>query len=147
MLTHGPSAVVYAVCDRVVDGYLTVVEALEVDVDEVEESVFSAGPHQRLGADLHAQARDLRGTARGAAAAGADAPLRQPATVPGVDEDAAPFFRDVADHLTRAAEIVDTLDSLLSTAFDAHLAADLGAAERGHAQDLGRASAWWPRRP
>ena len=37
-------------------------------------------------------------------------------------EDAAPFFRDVADHLSQVAEVVDTLDGLLSTAFDAHLA-------------------------
>ncbi len=41
VLTHGPSAVVYAVCDRVVDGYLAVIEELQQDVDEVEESVFS----------------------------------------------------------------------------------------------------------
>src|SRR6476619_1236375 len=41
VLTHGPSAVVYAVCDRVVDAYTEVVEELETDVDEVEESVFS----------------------------------------------------------------------------------------------------------
>ena len=42
--------------------------------------------------------------------------------VPGVDREAGPFFRDVLDHLAQAAEIVDSLDSLLSTAFDAHLA-------------------------
>ena len=41
VLTHGPSAVVYAVCDTVVDGYIDVTAALEVDVDEVETSVFS----------------------------------------------------------------------------------------------------------
>ena len=41
VLTHGPSAVVYAVCDRVVDGYLSVMASLEEDVDEVETSVFS----------------------------------------------------------------------------------------------------------
>ena len=41
VLTHGPSAVVYAVCDRVVDGYEAVAASLEVDVDEVENSVFS----------------------------------------------------------------------------------------------------------
>ena len=55
-------------------------------------------------------------------------PLREPmrrfatAAVEGIHEEAAPFFRDVADHLARAAEAVDTLDGLLSTAFDAHLA-------------------------
>jgi magnesium transporter len=42
--------------------------------------------------------------------------------VPGIHEDAAPFFRDVFDHLTKVAEEVDSLDQLLSTAFDAHLA-------------------------
>ena len=55
-------------------------------------------------------------------------PLREPmrrfatGAVPGIHEDAAPFFRDVLDHLTKVAESVDGLDQLLSTAFDAHLA-------------------------
>ena len=41
VLTHGPSAVIYAVCDTVVDGYTDVVDELQVDVDEIESSVFS----------------------------------------------------------------------------------------------------------
>ncbi len=41
VLAHGPSAVVYAVCDQVVDIYDQVADALTVDVDEVENSVFS----------------------------------------------------------------------------------------------------------
>ncbi|MFN8196120.1 MAG: magnesium and cobalt transport protein CorA, partial [Nocardioidaceae bacterium] len=41
VLRYGPSAVVYAVCDLVVDGYEGVAASLEVDVDEVEGSVFS----------------------------------------------------------------------------------------------------------
>ena len=40
--------------------------------------------------------------------------------------DALPYARHDAhafrDHLTQAAEVVDTLDTLLSSAFDAHLA-------------------------
>src|SRR3546814_11318191 len=35
---------------------------------------------------------------------------------------AAPYFRDVGDHLGRVAETVDTLDTLLSSAFDAQQA-------------------------
>jgi magnesium transporter len=52
------------------------------------------------------------------------APMRKFADgmVPGVERDAGPFFRDVLDHLNQAAEVVDSLDTLLSTAFDAHLA-------------------------
>src|SRR4051794_19401887 len=41
LLSFGPAAVVYAVCDRVVDGYESVAAELETDVDEVETSVFS----------------------------------------------------------------------------------------------------------
>jgi len=43
-------------------------------------------------------------------------------TVHGIHSDAGPYFRDVADHLSRVAETIDSLDSLLSTAFDAHIA-------------------------
>jgi magnesium transporter len=121
VLTHGPSAVVYAVCDRVVDGYLTVMDALEEDVDEVETSVFSA---QRTSdsARIYTLKREIAEARR------AVLPLREPmrrfatGAVPGIDEKSAPFFRDVLDHLNRVAETVDGLDQLLSTAFDAHLA-------------------------
>ena len=121
VLTHGPSAVVYAVCDRVVDGYLAVMSALEEDVDEVETSVFSP---QRTNdsARIYTLKREIAEARR------AVLPLREPmrrfatGAVPGIDGDAAPFFRDVLDHLNRVAETVDGLDQLLSTAFDAHLA-------------------------
>jgi magnesium transporter len=122
VLTHGPSSVVYAVCDTVVDAYSGVVGELQVDVDEVEESVFS---NQRTNdsARIYTLKREIAEVRR------AVLPLREPmrrfasGLVPGVENAAAPFFRDVVDHLTQAAEVVDTLDTLLSSAFDAHLAA------------------------
>ncbi|GAA2150977.1 magnesium/cobalt transporter CorA [Nocardioides koreensis] len=121
VLNHGPSAVVYAVCDKVVDGYIDVVASLEEDVDEVEESVFSpARTNDEV--RIYTLKREIAEVRR------AVLPLRDPmrrfatGSVPGIEEETAPFFRDVADHLTRAAEVVDSLDGLLSTAFDAHLA-------------------------
>jgi magnesium transporter len=121
VLTHGPSAVVYAVCDRVVDGYLAVMSSLEEDVDEVETSVFS-DRRTNDSARIYTLKREIAEARR------AVLPLREPmrrfatGAVPGIHEDAAPFFRDVLDHLTKVAETVDGLDALLSTAFDAHLA-------------------------
>jgi len=121
VLEHGPSAVVYAICDRVVDGYRDVMDELQVDVDEVEESVFS----ERRTNDsmrIYTLKRELAEVRR------AVMPLREPTRrfslgeVELVDVDAGPFFRDVLDHLNQAAEAVDTLDALLSTAFDAHVA-------------------------
>jgi magnesium transporter len=121
VLEHGPAAVVYAVCDRVVDEYVEVVDDLQVDVDEVEASVFS---EERTddSARIYALKREIAEVRR------AVLPLREPMArfaagqVREVDDAAAPFFRDVLDHLARTAEDVDTLDGLLSTAFDAHVA-------------------------
>ena len=121
VLTHGVSAVVYAVCDTVVDGYLAVAGELEIDVDEVEASVFSPARTNDSGR-IYLLKREIAEVRR------AVLPLRDPmrrfvgGAVPGISPEAAPFFRDVADHLERAAETVDTLDQLLSTAFEAHLA-------------------------
>jgi len=121
VLVHGPSAVVYAVCDTVVDGYISVVDELQIDVDEVEESVFSPA-RTNDSVRIYTLKREIAEVRR------AVMPLRDPmrrfatGAVTGMDEQAAPFFRDVADHLSQAADVVETLDGLLSTAFDAHLA-------------------------
>jgi magnesium transporter len=121
VLTHGPSAVVYAVCDRVVDGYTRVAAELEVDVDEVEASVFSPDRTDDS-ARIYTLKREIAEVRR------AVLPLREPmraaasGDVRGMHADSAPFFRDVADHLARVAETIDNLDNLLSTAFDAYLA-------------------------
>jgi magnesium transporter len=121
VLAHGPSAVVYAVCDEVVDAYEAVAESLQEDVDEVEISVFSE-ERTNDSARIYVLKRELAEMRR------AVFPLREPinrfisGSVRGVDPEAAPYFRDVGDHLARVSEVVDSLDSLLSTAFEAHMA-------------------------
>ena len=121
VLAHGPSAVVYAVCDQVVDGYESVADSLVEDVDEVEISVFSE-ERTNDSARIYVLKRELAEVRR------AVLPLRDPisrfanGTVHGIDREAAPYFRDVGDHLSRCADTLDELDGLLSTAFEAHLA-------------------------
>jgi magnesium transporter len=121
VLAHGPSAVVYAVCDEVVDAYEAVAESLQEDVDEVETSVFSE-ERTSDAARIYVLKRELAEMRR------AVYPLREPinrfisGAVRGVHPEAAPYFRDVGDHLSRVSETIDSLDSLLSTAFEAHMA-------------------------
>ncbi|MGH3369752.1 MAG: magnesium/cobalt transporter CorA [Nocardioidaceae bacterium] len=121
LLVHGPGSVVYAICDHVVDSYEAVAAALEVDVDEVEESVFSP-ERSDDSARIYVLKRELAEMRR------AVAPLKDPMTrfasgqAVGVAPESAPFFRDVHDHLARVSEVIETLDGLLSSAFDAHLA-------------------------
>jgi magnesium transporter len=123
LLTQGPSSAIYAVADHVVDGYLSVIGELVKDVDEVETSVFSAA-RTSDSERIYKLKRELVEVRR------AVLPLRDPirrfATAEygesDIDADIRPFFRDVLDHLNQGAEAVDSLELLLSSAFDAHLA-------------------------
>jgi magnesium transporter len=137
VLRQGPAAVVYAVSDRIVDVYEQVVSALADDVDAVEASVFSPKP-----ADTSKRIYELNrelGTLRRAVN-----PLRTPmqhfahAEITGVSAAVAPFFRDVADHLARISDAVDSLGTLLSNAFDANQSR-IGVQQN---DDMRRMSAW-----
>jgi magnesium transporter len=129
--------VVYAVCDRVVDSYEEVAGQLEIDVDEVEESVFSPERSQDS-KRIYVLKREIAEVRR------AVNPLREPmkrfaaGSVAGVTQEAAPFFRDVADHVVRVSEAIDSLDALLSTAFDAYLA-QISVQQN---EDMRKISAW-----
>ncbi|HTN81960.1 MAG TPA: magnesium and cobalt transport protein CorA [Acidimicrobiales bacterium] len=137
VLEQGPCAVVYAVCDRVVDVYEDVVSELQADVDDVEDSVFSG---ERIDASkrIYELNRELTTMRR------AFEPLQSPmhqfaqAEIDGVSSDAAAFFRDVADHLARVSDAVGALDSQLSSAFDANLSR-IGVQQN---DDMRRMSAW-----
>ena len=137
LLAHGPTAVAYSVADRIVDGYEQVASELEVDVDEVEASVFSPGRTQDS-KRIYVLKREIAEFRR------AVHPLRAPmqkfadASYDLLHDDSAEFWRDIADHVTRVTEIVETLDMLLSTAFDAHLAR-ISVAQN---EDMRRISAW-----
>ena len=137
VLTQGPAAVVYAVADRVIDVYELVVSDLEADLDDVEDSVFSpqrTHNSQRISA-LNRELNTLRRAVN---------PLRTPmeqfahGEIEGVSADSAPFFRDVADHLARVSDAIDSLGSLLSSVFDANLSR-IGVQQN---DDMRRMSAW-----
>jgi magnesium transporter len=121
VLGHGPSAVLYTVCDRVVDDYEEVGAALQEDVDEVEASVFSP-ERTNDSVRIYKLKREIAEMRR------AVLPLREPirqladGRVAGIDEQTEPFFADVYDHVARAAEVIDGLDNLLTAAFQGHLA-------------------------
>lgn len=137
LLAQGPTAVIHTVVDRIVDGYEDVTAALEQDVDEVEVSVF-AEDRSRDSRRIYTLKREIAEIRR------AVVPLRAPmercshAAYAFIHEDAGDFFRDVTEHVVRITETVDTLDQLLSTAFDAHLARI--SVEQN--EDMRRISAW-----
>jgi magnesium transporter len=117
-LEHGPIAALYAVVDSVVDDYERVAAELDLDIAELEASVFSA---QRT-SDSHRIYRLKRETLEFRRAV---MPLREPVArfaTTTMPEEARPYFRDIADHLNRVSESIDSTDKLLDNALNAHLA-------------------------
>ncbi|WP_026246694.1 MULTISPECIES: magnesium/cobalt transporter CorA [unclassified Streptomyces] len=128
-LGHGPTAVLYAIADATVDHYLEVAAELQTDLEELEAEVFSpdGGGSRDTASRIYAFKRQIVEFRR------ATGPLALPMarlagigpfpmTVPFVDGEAQPFFRDVHDHLTRVNESVDGLDRLVTDILSAHLA-------------------------
>ncbi|MGW5360370.1 magnesium and cobalt transport protein CorA [Actinopolymorpha pittospori] len=136
-LAHGPSAVLHAVADRVVDDYLTVVDRLQDDIDELEISVFSARGARNVERvyQLKRQVLELK-----RAVAPLAGPLRQLAERPVrlVAPEIREYFRDVEDHLARVREQVAAFDELLTSILQASLA-QLTVAEN---EDMRKISAW-----
>jgi magnesium transporter len=97
LLSHGSSAVLWAILDRIVDDYAPVVEGLEQDVDQVEDTVFSGSPAateriyrlRSVATDFYRAVHPLLAPL-GALQRGNYAQIAEPLL---------PFLRDVGDHL------------------------------------------------
>jgi magnesium transporter len=137
LLECGPSAVLYAVCDAVVDDYGEISFAVEEDIEEVEERVFSP-VRTNDAARIYNLKREVIEFRHGVR------PLIEPMArlasghVPRVHEHLQPFFRDVADHAVRVSEQVEGFDDLLSSVLSANLA-QVGVQQNA---DMRRISAW-----
>jgi magnesium transporter len=121
VLAHGPVGVLHAVLDAIVDTYLEIDEEVQQDLTEIEADVFG-GPNQAHSATIYRLKREVLEFRR------AVLPLIRP--LGWLHEKAGPIqdaelrlrFRDVADHLLRVADHVETYDNLLSDVLSAHLA-------------------------
>ncbi|MEI7029571.1 magnesium/cobalt transporter CorA [Streptomyces pratensis] len=141
VLKHGPTSVLYAVSDAVVDHYIDVAGELQVDLEELETQVFApagSGDSKNTAARIYTFKRQVLEFRRAAGPLAAPMARLAGAGVPFVHDHAQPFFRDVADHLTRAYEQVEGLDRLLSDILSAHLA-QMGVRQN---DDMRKISAW-----
>lgn len=137
LLRQGPSSVLHAVADTIVDSYLLVANEIETDVDEVESSVFS--PRRTQDVDrIYQLKRELLELRR------AVAPLRTPlrtlaerhlALVPAEIRE---YFRDVEDHHQRVTEQIASFDELLTSILQACLA----RVTVSDNEDMRKISAW-----
>lgn len=137
LMQLGPFAVLHAVADRVIDGYLAIAQSLEQEVVSVENKVFN-GKRQTFSQEIYFLKREIIEFKH------AIEPLILPISrlVSGISaevpEEIKPFFRDTSDHLLQACEQATGLDSLITSV----LQADLAHIQVQQNIDVRRISAW-----
>ena len=138
-LALGPSAVLHAIMDRIVDDYLGVANSMQLDVDAVESAVFGGpGRSKRDAERIYVLKREVLELRRSVAPL--QAPLRTLSERPVrlVHPEIREYFRDVEDHLARVTEQIGSFDELLTTIIQANLAQV--TVEQN--EDMRRISAW-----
>ncbi|REF01016.1 magnesium and cobalt transport protein CorA [Thermomonospora umbrina] len=136
LMGFGPTSVLYAVLDEVVDHYGQVAHEVEVDIIELERGVFAPeGPD--VIADIYSLKREVLEFRS------AEDPL-----IPVLQEivrgkfpecrGTLEYFRDVLDHLLRVDQQVDAHNELLTSVLSAHLAL-LGKQQN---EDMRKISSW-----
>lgn len=136
-LALGPWAVVHSVLDAIVDTYQAISVELEHDVADIEVRVFS-NERKSWSQQLYFLKREVVEYRR------AVDPVR-PITNQlardrqlSIPEDIRLFFRDIDDHLNRAADLVSSLDSLIASA----IAVDMTQVQLQQNEDMRKISAW-----
>jgi magnesium transporter len=136
-LRHGPPAALHAILDHVVDDYEDVVDRVGLDIQEVEEEVFSPGGEnpahriyllEREVLQFHRAVAPLIGPVEKLARGSYDL----------VHEELATYFRDVHDHLLRVQQEISGYRELLASVLQANLA-QLTVRQNDH---MRRISAW-----
>ncbi|MHB0927648.1 MAG: magnesium/cobalt transporter CorA [Candidatus Nanopelagicales bacterium] len=136
-LAHGPSAILHAVLDSVVDDYLSVVAELEIDTEQIEREVLGEGSATRT-SDIYLLKREIIECRQ------ATHPLIAPLHALARDEqrlihdDIQPFFADISDHVLRAHDIIEGLNELMTAVLNASLA----HLQLRQNEDMRKISAW-----
>src|SRR5262249_2964637 len=118
----GEGFVLHALMDFVVDQYFPVLEAMEKELDELEDQIFSGTFVRSITARLYHFRRDLLSLKQ------AVTPLMDVSsqlarmTYYLIPPDTRPYFQNVHDHVTRIADLIDNLQQLSHLALEANLA-------------------------
>ena len=119
LLEKGAEAVLYAVLDHVVDGYVPVLAGLENDIDEIEEQLFSGDPEvTRRMYDLASEVMELQRATK--PLVDMFRALERGFEKYSVDQELQRYLRDVLDHSIRAIERGESYRQLLQNAMQVH---------------------------
>ena len=122
LLRHGSGYVLYALMDAVVDRYFPVLESVEMELESLEEHLFTASSPRANIEALYYVKQKL------ATLKHATGPLFEfsgklfGGRVPHICSGLGEYFRDVYDHLARLNQSIDTARDTVATAIQVNLA-------------------------
>ena len=121
LLQHGSGYVLYALMDAVVDRYFPILDALETELEGIEDKIFADQSTRVTVEDLYEQKRKLM-ILKHATEPLLDATAklfggRVPQLCAGLHE----YFRDVYDHLLRLNQSIDSQRDMVTTAISVNL--------------------------
>ena len=122
LLAKGEGFVLHAVMDFIVDQYFPVLDALQQELDELEDQIFSGKFVRSVTARIYHLRRDLLAIKQ------AVTPLLDVSShltrmsSEMLTTDTKPYFQDVHDHVIRIADLIDSLQQLSHSALEANLA-------------------------
>jgi magnesium transporter len=121
LLKHGAGFVFYAIMDAVVDRYFPIIDALESELESIEEQIFVRGSARANIEHLYSLKRRIMVVRH------AVTPLMEAVSklfsgrVPMVCENNREYFRDVYDHLVRINGSIEALRDTIGTAIQVNL--------------------------
>jgi magnesium transporter len=121
LLRQGAGFVLYALMDAVVDRYFPLVDAMEAELETIEDQIFDRGAGRANIERLYDLKHKVT-TLRHAVAPLIDAMGKlYGGRVPPVCSASAEYFRDIADHLARLQTAIDTIRDTIGTAIQVNL--------------------------
>jgi len=121
LLRYGSGYVFYAIMDAVVDRYFPVLDALEVELEEVEKRIFSGRSNREIIEALYTLKQKLMTLKH------AGGPLLEATgklyggRVPQPCARLQEYFRDIYDHLVRLNQSIESLREMVTTAITVNL--------------------------
>jgi magnesium transporter len=136
-LRCGPIGVLHAIVDRVVDDYADVLRHLDVDIDEVEQQVFSS-TRDNVAERIYKLKREVLEFRQAVLPLAEPLELLATGSMPNTGDVPSEYFRDIHDHLLRARDRLEAVDALLTSVLSANLA-QVGVRQN---EDMRKISAW-----
>ena len=122
MLAKGEGFVLHTLMDFIVDQYFPVTDALEEELDELEDEIFSGKFVRSVTARIYHLRRDLLSLKQAVTPLIEVSSRLSRSTSDLIPPDTRPYFQDVHDHVVRIADLIESLQQLSHIALEANLA-------------------------